>query len=190
MPVFVLNIKHLSKYPGQTIDKTSNRFAHKKGSIASRINEDLTKRNHSSPEKKRKKGSSSLSDARKASSERSLISDSDAKRYRDKSINSKDRYDHEQEEDDSEDENDLRRKNSRRSPDNRRESKSTGFYDDGYEVRRYDHHDPSWERREQQGSYVKNSLDNSLYLSPRNTNLNDSFTSSRPSRLESIPEAG
>ena len=118
-----------------------------------------------------------------------MISDSDAKRYRDKSINSKDRYDHEQEEDDSEDENDLRRKNSRRSPDNRRESKSTGFYDDGYEVRRYDH-DPSWERREQQGSYVKNSFDNSLYLSPRNTNLNDSFTSSRPSRLESIPEAG
>ena len=119
-----------------------------------------------------------------------MISDSDAKKYRDKSINSKDRYDHEQEEDDSEDENDLRRKNSRRSPDNRRESKSTGFYDDGYEVRRYDHHDPSWERREQQGSYVKNSFDNSLYLSPRNTNLNDSFTSSRPSRLESIPEAG
>ena len=110
-----------------------------------------------------------------------MVSDSEARRYRDKSIDTQDRYD---QEDDSEDENDQRRKGSRRSPDNRRESKSAiGFYDDGYEARRYDQ---SWERREHQ----KNSLDNSLYLSPRNTNLNDSFNSSRPSRLESIPEAG
>ena len=167
---------------GQTIDKTSNRFAHKKGSIASRINEDLlAKTNHYSPKKKRKKGSSSISDASKAFSESSLDPDSDARRYRDKSINRQDRYDQEQKEDDSEDENDQRRKSSR-SPDNRSKS-AIGFYDDGYEARRYDQ---SWERREHQ----KNSLDNSLYLSPRNTNLNDSFTSSRPSRLESIPEAG
>ena len=103
--------------------------------------------------------------------------------------------DDEDEEDDSEHDQDDRRHFSKRgreseSPERGRESPDQGqsieFYDDGYEARR---HQP-WDRREQQRASVKNSLDHSMYLSPRITNLNDSFTSSRPSRLESIPEAG
>ena len=193
---------------GQTIDKTSNRFAHKKGSIASRINEEvLAKSKHYSPEKKRKKGSSSFSHASKASSDSGVGSDQELShpdkrrrtnydeendnKYRDRdNRRRRDRHD-EDEEDDSEHDQDDRRHYSRRgreseSPERGRESPDHGqsiqFYDDGAEARR--HHQP-WERRE-----VKHSLDNSLYLSPRNTNLNDSFASSRPSRLESIPEAG
>ena len=44
---------------GQSIEETTNRFAHKKGSIASRINAEVAAKKNSSnsPEKKRKKGS-------------------------------------------------------------------------------------------------------------------------------------
>lgn len=193
--------------PGQTIDKTSNRFAHKKGSIASRINEEvLAKTKHYSPEKKRKKGSSSFSQASKASSDSGVSSDPelshrdgrerannediDAGKYRDRDSRRRQDRSEKYEEDDSDHEEDNSRRNRySRSPEGRRDSpggQSIAFYDDGYEARRHQ----SWERREPQGASGKNSLDHSQYLSPRITNLNDSFTSSRPSRLESIPEAG
>ena len=195
--------------PGQTIDKTSNRFAHKKGSIASRINEEVLAKTKHSPEKKRKKGSSSFSHASKASSDSGVGSDTelshrdgrgkannddiDAGKYRDRETRRRqDRYDQEQEEDDSDREDDNRRKLARGNRDSGERGRdspggqSIEFYDDGYEARK---HQP-WDRREQQRPSVKNSLDHSLYLSPRNNNLNDSFSSSRPSRLESIPEAG
>ena len=209
--VFIKDSLHSYKIPGQTIDKTSNRFAHKKGSIASRINEEvLAKTKHYSPEKKRKKGSSSFSQASKASSDSGVSSDPelshrdgrerannddiDAGKYRDRdSRRRQDRFE-KYEDDESEPEEDNRRNFSIRnkdsgSPERQRDSpggQSIAFYDDGYEARRHQ----SWERREPQGASGKNSLDHSQYLSPRITNLNDSFSSSRPSRLESIPEAG
>ena len=119
--------------------------------------------------------------------------DIDAGKYRDRETRRRqDRYDQEQEEDDSDREDDNRRKLARGNRDSGERGRdspggqSIEFYDDGYEARRIQ----PWDRREQQRPSVKNSQDHSLYLSPRNNNLNDSFSSSRPSRLESIPEAG
>lgn len=184
---------------GQTIDKTSNRFAHKKGSIASRINAEILSKSNHSPEKKRKKGSS-FSYVSKASSDSGVSSDQEVSHDRRKrsfeeeeNINHSDRDSRRrQDNDEHEDEIEYGRDKSYvsyksrdlRTPERRGGSAgrhSIGFYDDGEERRQQ-----SWER--ERGS-VKNSLDNSLFLSPRNNNLSDSFSSSRPSRLESIPEA-
>ena len=125
--------------------------------------------------------------------ERANNDDIDAGKYRDRDSRRRQYRSEKYEEDESDHEEDNRnfsiRNRDSGSPERQRDSpggQSIAFYDDGYEARRHQ----SWERREPQGASGKNSLDHSQYLSPRITNLNDSFTSSRPSRLESIPEAG
>ena len=64
--------------PGQSIEETTNKFAHKKGSIASKINAEVAakKKNFSSPERKKKKGST-FSTLSKGSSDSGIDSAND-----------------------------------------------------------------------------------------------------------------
>ena len=74
----------LSLTSGQSIEQTTNRFAHKKGSIASKINEEVAakKKSSTSPEKKKRKKGSTLSNISKASSDSGLGSDHDLSQRR------------------------------------------------------------------------------------------------------------
>ena len=63
--------------PGQAIEETTNKFAHKKGSIASKINAEVLakKKQGSSPERRRRKKGSTFSHVSKASSDSGVGSD-------------------------------------------------------------------------------------------------------------------